>query len=64
MHPSPHPPPTPNPHYPPHIIPYVPPMHPPDVPLAREWMDYDAKLKESVSVMELEWKFEVHREKK
>jgi hypothetical protein len=29
----------------------------------REWADYDERSGNSVSIMGLEWKFEVHREK-
>jgi hypothetical protein len=36
-----------------------------DVDLSeKEWADYDEKSGESVSIMELEWEFRVHKEKK
>ena len=36
-----------------------------DVDLSdKEWADYDERKGESVSIMELEWEFRVHKEKK
>lgn len=35
-----------------------------DVDLSdKEWADYDERSGESVSIMELQWEFRVHREK-